>query len=359
MLTVYDQDAVGPMSVIDADTYMSVYGICCRVSLRVYRLDTNFAIGMALEPAPDRERGIQCASKGMFFVPDTSSGVYREVEQRINLGALQTSVVGLVELGEFTQQPVEEVGRTILRKLESLFENARKKIRADFATTVRESGCGWMDSVYGKSCRKDYENLLKSLHWGLLFSGCPQQDQVTRTLDLLFQANIPRYFELSSQGNLEAEDLVWYKEDEPELLSRWREEEYKRREKERQELEEKKDAESRAKAEALLRRSCGEVVYQQFVAEKKIIAENAFGWKLELVYRDWGVLVFDPEGRKGHLCVHTPGMSCHPLDEMIIVYLYFMHKFEELMANSNVFNCDEGFSIAKFANAKKRRRRAR
>jgi hypothetical protein len=287
-----------------------------------------------------------CISKSTLFVPDHSTGASREVEQRISLSSFRANVIGFADLSTVTKEQIDEICQKIIFKTESLQESVRKRIREEFNKDFRDTCSQWIDKVYGKQGKKDFQDWLKNLHWRLLFSAAQNGEQISNTIQDHFQANIPRYFDLSSAGNPQAEIVFW--DDDPvELVARYEQEKREKERREREEKEDKERAEANAKAEALMKRVCGEELFRQYKETGKIVVENQYGWKLE-AGDFYLATVISPKGNRAQVCIHTYGLSCHPIDEMILKYLYFMSRFDEFVANSNVMKESKNFELSAF-----------
>ena len=85
---------------------------------------------------------------------------------------------------------------------------------------------------------------------------------------------------------------------------------------------------------------------------KKMFGDSGFinfthnNYDFTLTPGQW-ILCRDPDGFRASLCIHTMGLSCDPIDEIVIAYLHIVNEFDGFMKKSIVHNAEKGFRIDK------------
>ncbi|MHC4217105.1 MAG: hypothetical protein ACYSU7_01485 [Planctomycetota bacterium] len=352
------------MSEKSADTVVSLYGARGKVSINTVIIHRSEALlrerpftSIRLAFAPmvnndDSDGWEDCAYRGVVRVPDSSTGVRRQIEQVLRpYRGIYVSVVDLTDMTEGGAPLGRRVVRAMLRRFEALLEYSRRSIRDGFADHVRDLAIRYTHRAFGETTAHS-ATMLGTLHWRLLLEGSECGAECLDTVEYTTAHNPPQFLELVDDGEMNVESLVREAETGGAVLREIRhqadmlirqQQQAQRDAEQAQRVAERaaSDAASRARAIELMRSVCGDEVTEQFARNNRIVLEHE-GYTFTLS-PDGMIPCRDPDGKKALLCIHTRGFCCHAIDEIIIAYLNIRHSFEDYMGTANVFRADPGF----------------
>ncbi|MHC4590028.1 MAG: hypothetical protein ACYTAQ_12035 [Planctomycetota bacterium] len=360
MRTTYDRHLThaGAELVISessAETVVSLYG--ARGNLKVSTVIIHSGAGLRLQRAftlirlgytplvnhDDRHGWEDCAYLGVVRVPDTSTGVRRQVEQvLVPYRPVYVSTMDFTDMSEGGATLGRRVVRSMLRRFEALLEHSRRSIRDGFAGPVRDRAIRHTHLAYGQSTARS-ATILGTLQWPLLLEGSNCGQECLDTIAYTTTHNPPQFLELVDDEEMDVEPLD---RDEPlggRLLRNVRHRADMLERQQHRAQRENEHAAGTARAVELMRNVCGEAAADQFTRDNYIILEHD-GYEFTLS-PDRMIPCRDPNGKKARLCIHTCGFCCHPVDEIIIAYLNIRHRFGDFMHTANVLGRDRGFQM--------------
>lgn len=351
-LPVYTVREVGPLTKIQAKTWVNAYGLGCKLEFTVFAVEEFTGLRMSFAVDPEAHNVVKTvAHTSRLVFNDVSTTGHRQVEQHITMHPVEIEPIVLYDLRHENPGCHRILANDVIRALVSVINYARQSVFNGFADDFRYRACKFLDEVYGKAAEKNVTDLLSSINWPLLFSRANVPEWFVDWLESTFREHRERiFYPLLFDGDIDAEILV------PVGVGRHGIEEYVGRileEHHRQECQDQYTGAAK-KARFLLRRVCGEEIYQEYIQTKRIFIKKPDGWRFsigDLLFID----VWDPEGNSAKICVHTARQSCHSIDEIVISYLHLMHDCADFLARANVHSPDEGFDMRPFERRKKRR----
>lgn len=341
MKQAYRKTLVEGLSVVQSQTTAAFYGISCNFNLAIHAYDGYVGMRISFEPT----RNANSMISGSMYRPavklhEGTGGNFRIVEQVINIHPVSTDTSPRVRMNDANEGEAREISRTIFRVFESIVEHARRSVRSSFSKEYVARGIEYVDNLYGDETKRTVKSLLSSLHWRLLLSDTQAPEQVVNVIDYTMTHNFPEYYPLASDGYPEPINLRH------DFNSMWGDIARIRQYAELAKLTVQSQI-ADMKAIALLRLVCGEDHYEHF---KKLgyISVVKNGWTFDIAPHQF-VQCKDPDGRRAELCIHTVGLSCNPIDEVVLAYLNIKHKFEEYLGKAIVHQrIDPAFSLAAF-----------
>jgi hypothetical protein len=344
MRTIYSKSGMGELSITEANTYASFYGICCCFTVKVYSTVGFVGIRFEFAPAPSEAPKTEgCAFGNWMRIAEGHGTNRRVVEQEVYLRPFMIEVVPFMAMRDGTEVHAREICQATFRTYANIVEFIRQEVFACFAQDFRLRAATSLDKQYGESTRNTVENLIGSLHWELLLSDVNPPQIVKDVILFTFANNTPQYYNLASDGNPNVDGYIGFVDEHNRMNQIYATIE-----------DDKKEAikrEADVKAAQLLRMVLGDDHFAEFVSLGHVNIEER-GWKFQL---HPGAFVYaeDPEGHKGRLCIHTASLSCNRIDEIVLAYLHIRHKFDEYMATAIAHESGPGFSLAQFKKKKK------
>jgi hypothetical protein len=351
------------MSEKSAGTVVSLYGARGKVTINTVIIHSSEAlrrertftsIRLAFTPLvnnDDSHGWEDCAYRGVVRVPDTSMGVRHQVEQvLVPCRAVYVSALDFTDMSDGGAPLGRRLVRATLRRFEALLEHSRRSIRNGFAAPVRDRAIRYTHQAYGQSTAYT-ATILGTLQWPFLLEGSDCGRECLDTVDYTTARNPPHFLELVEDNEMDVEPLVRDAQPGGRVLRNIRHQAdmLLRHQADmllRQQQQAQRDAEhaaGTARAVELMRSVCGEAATEQFAKDNCIILEHD-GYEFTL--RPDGMMrCRDPNGKEARLCIHTRGLCCHPLDEIIIAYLNIRHRFGDFMRTANVFGRNPGFRM--------------
>lgn len=283
---------------------------------------------------------------GILRVPDDSGGKKRVVEQSLDTGGpIHLSLLDFQNISDAHEDVARQLVGNCLRSIESITERVRTFITNSIASSLQERAIHLIKQQYTKSTALNLESLLGQINWPLLLHGsqCPQD--FVNVVEYTTRHNAPTHlpiddidsrgasFEHLSWDNLNRYDLErklehGFDEEDRIRIRKKRAEEYKK---------------ATGRAIELMKSVCGEDLAEMFEKRGHIaVKKNDYTFILE---PDKMVTCIDPNEKRATLCIHTAGFRCHPIDEVIIAYLYINNKLNTFIKTSNILRIDEGFKM--------------
>jgi len=265
-------------------------------------------------------------------------GHKRDVEQELMIPTLRGNILDFSYLADGGEIAGRTIAAAVLRKMESIIEKVRQSILDGLAPEFRERFVNRLAKHYNKHTAKALDSFLASVNWKLLLmrSRCDDRcgDVVDYTLlhnpfvhygiDHTDAVNIQTYNSLGEHFHNEVRERIIFERMEVIRIAN---------EDERQRQWEARHAgriaADRVAADMLLE-VLGKSVATEYAEDGQIsIVKNGYSF----IIRDNNSFIkcIDPDGNKAELCIHTVGMSCNPIDEMVIAYLNIEHHFAEYM----------------------------
>ena len=371
MRTVYRKEVLGELTITEASSISSFYGLCCNFTIAVYTTNTHLGIRLEFHPSFNEGSKIPgCSFSNFVRFSEGSGGNRRNVVQEVIVKDLIVEAYSLQDVTQADEAVAREISQNVLRNFSGIIEYERKQILSSFASSIRNKASAALDSQYSRYTQDTVKKLLSSLNWDLLVSTCPGPDRLRQIISFVLSNSNPVFYPLVSDGDKEALDVTPKEEEIPEIervLARikWEMEReanaarYAQLQAEYAAANQEKEKESAAaatRAETLLKLVCGNRLFEEYLVTHKIVVENK-GWVFTIPARGW-IECSDPKGNTGNLCIHTVNLSCNPIDEMVIAYLHIKHKMEEFFRVAIVHGHSPGFSLAEFKSEKKPKQKA-
>jgi hypothetical protein len=343
------------MSEKSADSVVSFYGARGKVTVSTVIIHSSAALGrerpftsirLAYTPLvnnDDSHGWEDCAYRGVIRVPDTSTGIRRQVEQvLVPCRAVYVSTLDFTDTSDGGAPLGRRVVGATLRRLEALLEHSRRSIRRGFAKPARDRAIRHTHQAYGRSTAHG-AMILGTINWPFLLDGSNCGTECLDTIVYTTAHNPPQFLELAEDDEMDVEPLVRDAEPGGRVLREFRHQAdmlLRRQQLTRRDAE---HAAGAARALELMRSVCGEAAVEQFAQNNRIILEHE-GYEFSLSPARM-IPCRDPNGKKASLCIHTRGFCCHPIDEIIIAYLNIRHRLGDFMHTANLFDRDRGFQM--------------
>jgi hypothetical protein len=240
---------------------------------------------------------------GRLFLNDKANN--RLLEQRIELPTLFGSICN----GNFSDGD-EEIGRFvaggIMRSVESIVETTRRYIRKSLGRSCFGLVSDIISRRYGGRTIDSVNAFLKSVDWGRMFNGSYCGDKALNVVSYTLANNPLNLFNLDADESNSIALIALNQHGVADSL----------------------DLPS-IKATELLKNVCGDDKLFEFMEHGYITASN-HGYKFILTPSKF-IRCIDPFGKLADLCIHTVGLSCHPIDEVIAAWLEIKWNMGEFM----------------------------
>jgi len=240
----------------------------------------------------------------------------RVIEQSLDVRPVFAEILPLTDISDGGVVFARNFMRDLFRVYESIMQHIRCSICKSIVESVRDMAIDYLETNFTHNLEDLSKNLLGSMHWPLMFDQTKCGDEALGVIQYTSEHNPIRYGSLYDEPDDELTNLI------KSSFNRSSGNVYDY-------LKNAKKEEADARAKILLKTVCGEELYEQFRTEKYIsITKNGYQF---FIKRGELISCIDPNGNMGTLCIHTSGLSCHPIDEMIIAYLNIKNNFYEYM----------------------------
>lgn len=353
-ITYQAQPVCDFVNITTAKCQIALFGRWCEITLNCYSLADNefdltgFAIGYGIKPLLQQD--LRCSSfdaviDGVVKLSRGSGGNRQYFEQIIDFPPIGGQLLSRRILTNGGVGEARNLIGDILREFESIVETIRQHIRYSLSESVRPEVVKMLQNRFGEVTVRNLRNFLGQLHWPFLLSKVGCDEGQVNCIEAMSRLNPPRFVRVDFEGNSEIPlvgqvltgDIV---RDMRNVLYTLH---CQRREAERQ----RKLSEANARARLLLESVCGSRLAQEYDAKGFITIEQS-GYTFEIQPRAF-IRCVDPNGKRGELCIHTQGLTCNPLDEVAIAYLYIRHNLAEYMRTAHLQRHEPGFMLPKMA----------
>ena len=323
MKTTYRQISGDQVHMTTATVLAPLFGRWCSLSVTAYCPGDELAITFALAPAersacPDSP--FEALPDGILRVRDGAGASYRVVEQEIVFRPLNGWVLELSDVRDGGVEAGRMIVAAVLRKLEAVFETVRQTVRRGIAEGIRGRAIPLLRERFQQATRRTITELPGSLHWPLLLDGSGCGDECLNVVSYSLAHNPPNFRDIDIDGDSGIPTVG----NESACLD--------------------PGSLADARAATLLRRVCGEPTAEEFRQTGRITVESG-GYRFVIAPRAF-VECTDPNGRRGRLCIHTAGLSCNPIDELIVAYLSIRYRLREYLRTAIVRGHEPDFSVA-------------
>lgn len=306
-----------------ASTIVSVYGRWVHVRLSTFCiLDSKLtSVQIHLSPVDKSTRidFMQGGYNGLLHLRQKVGVESKILEQDISLVPFYGTILDFSDLQGDGVSIGREIATIVLRRIESLIETVRDRIRASVGSSVKSVVLNHLHERYGKFTKIGFQNFLKDVNWNLLFSGSNCTEDFFTVVCASLSNNPVRAFDLIHDGD--TDDIKPLKFGNRFHIS--------------------SSTIADAKARSLLRLVCGDKLADQFLETGYLSMTNE-GYKFIIKPMSW-VQCTDPNGKTAELCIHTVGFSVNPVDEVIIAYLNIKHKLKEYLSTAILHRVQPGF----------------
>jgi hypothetical protein len=321
-----NEDAV---TVISARCELPLYGRWTELVVTSYALHehdycTMTAVNFGFRPIPNSEvRGSSFAAcqNGLLGLSRGTGANRQQFEQALSVPKIVGVLLDYSDLNDGGVPAGRTVTGSILRRIESLVETARQKIRDGLAIDpeVRTMALNKLHDHYGEATAEAINTFLGQIDWRLMLakSGC--DDDQLNVVEFAMGHNPPRFLTIHDEPSLDIPLIA------SAPLNRF-----------------DRATIANIKATALLRNVCGEKLFNEFESTGQITVEEQ-GFKFEIKPGEF-VKTTDPNGKTARLCIHTIGFACNPIDEVVIAFLHIKHKLAAYLKEAIVHGPQPGFS---------------
>lgn len=309
-----------------------------------------------IKPTRDGELSPLLASKSedvFVAVPEQSRN--RIIQQTINIppGAIlfKTHILETSYLAGCGEDAGRFVASAFLREYESLFEFIRTEIARQIPANILPYVC----AKYSKPTLDGIYEAFGNINWRLLLMRSECDERTAEVIDFTMRNNRLRIHRLSNpkpvdihrfnEPNREWRGYTNHAVDErihAEAVARQAAYELNR------EQAVKEQSEAAIKATDMMHDLLGPEIHQAFVDTGAVTVEKD-GYKFTIRPQQF-ISCQDPNGKRAELCIHTAGLSCHPIDEVVLAVLNIRHEFEDFMNTAHYFR-DHGFQRPQFQKA--------
>lgn len=261
----------------------------------------------------------------------------RRIEQLAEIPHISGDIICpscLTNSGEAAETTGRFIANAALRRIESLAERIKNQVFQSFAASVRSE----VGKAYGDITFQACSRALGRFNWKFLLEKTGCEERTRDVVDFTLQNNPIRLFRYNEPADIPAwtrfgEYFVNHELDRiiNERMAAVEEARLRRQAERREEL-------SKAGETALdmMRDVLGEDAYSEFKKNNCLVVKKN-GYEFHL--RDGRFIhSIDPNGGTALLCIHTVGLSCHPIDEVVLAALNIEHYFDEFMRTAIYHN---------------------
>jgi len=258
----------------------------------------------------------------------------RRIEQLTEIPHLSGDIICpscLTNSGEAAETTGRFIANAALRRIESLAERLKKQIFQSFAASVR---CD-IGRTYGDATIQSFSRALSGFNWKFLLEKTYCEERTRNVVDFTLQNNPVRLFRYNEPADIPSwtrygEHFVNHELDRI-INERMAAANAEMRRRQAEHL-------SKAGETALdmLRDVLGEESYSEFKKNHRLVVKKN-GYEFHLESGQW-IHTIDPNGGTAELCIHTVGLSCHPIDEVVLAALNIEHYFDEFMRTAICHN---------------------
>lgn len=364
------------LNVLGVDGYLPIFGRWSKISFSVYTrrvavygCDDDYAtlINFGLRSVSNKTTKVdfqhgflritredEFDGNAMYAVRDGVIGIYvgegghrRVIEQEIVIPSLYGNILEFSYLADGGEDAGRTIANGVLRKMESVIETIRQSILSNLSSDFRDQFVANVAKRYNQHTELALNTFVASINWRMLLMQSHCDERCASVMDYTLQHNPITHVgidEDSSNVTPFSRCGIQYRNVERE--HRIYEAELERRREEEQEHNRccvakmiEQDKANRVAADMMLE-VLGNKFATQFAEEGRItITENGYSFDIR---PNRFIHCVDPDGGTAELCIHTVGMSCNPIDEMILAVLNIRHYFAEYM-NKAIVHCPQGF----------------
>lgn len=309
MQITYRQVSHPALEIFTANIKLQYFGRETDMSVSVYKsADNRFAISFGTRPSVENQLSFSLVN-GLFRITEK----HRILEQKIEVPTCHGFICNYSQMNGDN-----ELGRYIadlfLRKFESIFETHKQWMLKNLSSVTKDLVVQKINNIYGQQFIENC-NILKQINWKFLFQRF--NDECSGVINFILSNNNFAFNTLNNSQHKIPILKFQFLNDGIDLPG--------------------------IKAENLLAQVIGEDRATEFkhTGSVQFISQ---GYTFKLAKNRW-VECKDAKGHKARLCIHTIGLSCHPLDELTIAYMYLNNPvtFKEFMNTAIYYDKDEGF----------------
>jgi len=321
-----NEDAV---TVISAKCQLPLYGRWTELVVTSYALHerdftTMTAVNFGFRAIPNSEvRGdtFDASQNGMLNLSRGKGAMRQQFQQALHVPNIVGNLLDYSDLNDGGVPAGRTVTGSILRRIESIVETARQRIRDNMSTDpeVRAMTLNLIDERYGDATAKAITGFLGQIDWKLMLakSGC--DDDQLNVVEFAMGHNPPRFHKIHDEPSVDIPLIA------SAPLNRF-----------------DRATIANIKATALLRNVCGEKLFNEFESTGQITV-NEQGYEFVIKPGEF-VGTTDPNGKTARLCIHTIGFQCNPIDEVVIAFLHIRHKLAAYLHEAIVHSPQQGFT---------------
>lgn len=300
-------------TITTASVNLPVYGRWARLTLTSYVIGGSTSVMYRFEPVTRdvaiRGETFDAQKNGMLRISHGN----REIEQEIILPSFIGWLFAPSRINGGSVPEARAMTAALLRKIESLLETCRLHIRARIGAEVFDTMMVTLARYFDERTRKAVTAMLAEMNWRFMLRGSGMTDQGFGVIDFSL-ANNPIRFNGINAANPQVIDIL----DISETAS----------------IGSEMANLAGQLAKSLLRQVCGDELADEFETREQI-SFKAHGYSFIVAPSRW-IKATDPNGVKAELCIHTIGLSCHPIDEVTISYLNIMHNIKSWLKTAIV-----------------------
>ena len=319
---VDEGDAV---QVTTAHVHLPLYGRWTALHVTSYCVGQGTAITFGMRPSASDEikhDRMNATLNGQINMSRGSGGNRQQFQQTVTVPNVIGQLLDWSTLNGGEVAAARTVCEAILRKVESIVETVRQGIRNNLGKNAKNQTLTVLGERYDKITKDAVHAFLKELNWPLMLQGAGLTTEAMHVVDYTLTHNPVDMFTIGHHDDTGI-PLIQFAE-----LKRF----------DRTTL-------ANIKASNLLRKVCGNKLGDQFDKDGKIVIyEHDYCF---VIAPGNFIDCTDPNGKTARLCIHTMGLSCNPIDEVVISYLHIRNKFDDWMKMSIAHGAEQGFRKAR------------
>lgn len=357
-----------PLTITGVNTYLPIFGRWAVISISVYtkrdyqehatmisygiRPVSNKTVKVSREDGYFRltredefnDREYLANRDGLLSLGFGSEGSRRIVNQEIVIPVLHGKILEFSYLAHGGEAAGRAIAQSVLTKLSSIIEEIRQTILRNLAPDIRSQYVGCMAQRYNADTAKALQRFVVSTNWKMLLMRSDCDERCSNVVDFTLQNNPILTYGIDHSGPIETVKYSSFGQhfhnEERERIVRER---YMADMAARQAAHDAAEAAyaacrvqrmiEREKANQvaadMLLEVLGTKMAKEFYKSGRITIQK-HGYEFVIAPGAW-VQCTDPKGGTGELCIHTVGLSCNPIDEVVIAALNIEHHFQEYM----------------------------
>ena len=350
------------LTILSVNSYIPMFGRWAALSISVYtrgRYDDHATlINFGLRPVSNRPSKVvmkqgwarvmsyedefdyssmQASRFPMARLSIGDGGHQRMMEQEIAIPTMTGNILEFSYLADGGEDAGRTISNAILRKMESIVENIRQSVLSNLSGDFRKVFVEKLAKQYNQHTTKALDEFLASVNWKMLLMRSRCDDRTSDVVDFTLQNNQFVHHAIDYSGAVTINPYHPFGEH---FHNAAREQRiYELQIAQDRQYAERTTAElteANRIASELLLEVLGEKQAKQFADEGAIsVTKNGYSF---LIRPNQFVDCVDPKGGRASLCIHTAGLSCNPIDEVVLAALNIEHHFAEYMYKAIIFD---------------------